>query len=193
MNSSKTYFQWLTALAVAASLAGCSGYTTIDLGGSVTGLVTDGLVLANGSDTVAIPKNATSYKFPKQIGTHDDYSVTVVSQPAYYTCTVSSTPGRASGLDINYVNVTCSKTTHSLSGTITGLTGTGLVLANGSDQVSVAANATSFTFPTKVAEQDTYGIVVLTQPTNPTQTCTVQNGTGVVGASDPQGIAVTCQ
>jgi hypothetical protein len=193
MTSSKTYFQRLAVCVAIAGLAGCGGYTSVDLGGTVTGLVTDGLVLANGSDTVAVPSGATSYKFPHQIGTHDAYSITVQAQPANYTCGVSSAQGTASGLSIDYANVTCAKTRHILSGTISGLTGSGLVLANGSDQVSVAAGATTFTFPTTVAELDTYGIVVLTQPTNPSQTCTVQNGTATMGSSNPTNITVSCQ
>jgi hypothetical protein len=196
MISFKMFMQRLAAAASALVLFGCGGYTSVDLGGSVSGLVTNGLVLANGSDTVAIPSGATSYKFPHQIGTHDAYNVTVQSQPANYTCVVTNTPGVASGLAISYVNVVCAKTTHALSVTVNGLTGSGLVLANGSDQVTVSAGTTSPVtafFPTAVAETDTYGVVVLTQPTNPAQTCTVQNGTGIMGTSAPTNITVTCQ
>ena len=39
-------------------------------------------------------------------------------------------------------------TTYTIGGAISGLSATGLVLANGSDTVSPAANATSFVFPT---------------------------------------------
>lgn len=195
MTFSKTHIRRLAMFAAIAGLAACGGYTSVDLGGTVTGLVTDGLVLQNGTNTVAIPSGATSYKFPNQIGTHEAYGVTIKTQPAYYSCVVTNTPGTASGLSITYVNVVCSKTTHPLSVTVSGLVGTGMVLANGFDQLSVTANGTN-TFPTRVAELDTYGVVVLQQPTNTDgtrQTCTVQNGTGKVGTTDPAGIAVTCQ
>jgi hypothetical protein len=195
MTFSKTCIHWLAVCAAIAGLAGCGGYTTVDLGGGVSGLVTDGLVLANGTNTVAVPSGATSYKFPNPIGTHEAYSVTVQSQPANYTCVVTNTPGSASGLPITYVNVICAKTTHPLSVTVSGVVGTGMVLANGSDQVAVTANGT-YTFAGRVAELDTYGVVVLTQPKNTDgtyQTCTVQNGTGKVGTTDPTGITATCQ
>ena len=41
--------------------------------------------------------------------------------------------------------------TYAIGGTITGLTGTGLVLHNGSEDLPVPAGATSFSFTTKVA------------------------------------------
>jgi hypothetical protein len=195
MIFSKTTIHWLATCAAIAGLAGCGGYTSVDLGGNVSGLVTDGLVLANGTDTVAVAKNATTYKFPNQIGTHDAYAVTVQAQPANYTCVVTNTPGRASGLAITYVDVVCAKTTHPLTVTVSGVTGTGMILANGSDQLPVSADG-SVTFLGRVAELDTYGIVVLQQPKKADgtyQTCTVQNGTGTVGTTDPTGIAVTCQ
>ena len=65
-------------------------------------------------------------------------------------------------------------TTYTIGGRISGLTGTGLVLQdNGGDDLSVAAGATSFTFPTALASGSSYNVTVLTQPSNPAQTCTV--------------------
>jgi hypothetical protein len=72
---------------------------------------------------------------------------------------------------------------------VSGLTGANLVLVNGSDRVPVAAGATTFAMA-KVNEDAPYGIAILTQPDN--QTCTVANGTGVMGANDITNAAVTC-
>ena len=61
---------------------------------------------------------------------------------------------------------------YTIGGTVSGLTASGLVLQNnGGDNLTVAANATSFTFPTKVAANGAYAVTVMTQPTN--ETCTV--------------------
>jgi hypothetical protein len=50
------------------------------------------------------------------------------------------------------VSITCTDQPFSLGGTISGLGGrSGLVLANGSDTLTVAANATSFVMPTQVS------------------------------------------
>jgi RNase P/RNase MRP subunit p29 len=180
----------VAAIAVLAGLAACGGYSAISIGGTVLGLTTDGLVLANGSNTVAVPANATSYTFPQQIGNYASYSVNIQSQPARLTCTIGNNVGTASGIDINWINVTCSPNTYALGGTVTNLTTTGLTLTNGSDTVAIAPGATSFTFPTKVADGSVYGVAVLTQPAG--QTCTVTNGTATMGSADVTNVQVNC-
>jgi RNase P/RNase MRP subunit p29 len=180
-----------TTAILSASLAACGGYTTVPLGGTVFGLTIDGLVLANGNDTVAVPANATSYRFPNQIDDHGTYAITIASQPAGLTCAVSSPSGTATGVAITWANVICAVNTHGIGGTVTGLTTDGLQLTNGSDVVSVAANATSFGFAGRVAEGSVYGVAVLQQPTG--QTCSVTKGTAVMGTTDVTDIQVTCQ
>lgn len=180
----------VAAVALTFGLSACGGYTSVDLGGTVTGLTTDGLVLANGNSTVAIPANATSYTFPSQIDNQASYAVTVQAQPARLTCTVANASGNATGVPIASVNVSCTPNVYNLGGTINGLTSGGLVLVNGSDTVSPAANSTSFVFPTKVADGSVYGVAVLTQPSG--LTCSFVNGTSVMGAGDVQNVQVNC-
>ena len=82
--------------------------------------------------------------------------------------------------------------TYSIGGTVTGLLGSGMVLQNSSGKyLSVIANG-SFTFPSGVANNGTYSVTVKTQPTNPAQTCTVQNGIGTVAKADVTNVLVTC-
>jgi 6-phosphogluconolactonase (cycloisomerase 2 family) len=77
-----------------------------------------------------------------------------------------------------------------IGGTVSGLTGTGLVLQdNGGDNLSVTQNG-SFTFKTAVASGKPYAVTVLTQPTG--QTCTVANGTGTAGSSNVTNVTVSC-
>jgi 6-phosphogluconolactonase (cycloisomerase 2 family) len=81
---------------------------------------------------------------------------------------------------------------YSVGGNVAGLSGTGLVLMNnGGDALSVSA-AGPFTFATKVASGKSYGVSVSTQPSNPTQTCTVSNGTGTVSGANVTSVAVQC-
>src|ERR1035438_5510990 len=62
---------------------------------------------------------------------------------------------------------------YTIGGTVTGLTGTGLVLQdNGGDNLTVTA-AGAFTFKTSIASGGAYAVTVLAQPSTPTQTCTV--------------------
>src|ERR1039458_7840694 len=72
-------------------------------------------------------------------------------------------------------------TTETIGGTVVGLVGTGMVLEdNGADNLTITANGT-FTFKTAVSGP--YVVTVLTQPTSPTQSCTVENGTGTATAN----------
>src|SRR2546423_15061057 len=83
--------------------------------------------------------------------------------------------------------------TYTIGGTITSLTGSGLVLQlNGGSNLSVNSNATAFTFVTQLASGAAYAVSVLTQPTNPSQTCTVRNGSGNVGSASVASISISC-
>ena len=79
-----------------------------------------------------------------------------------------------------------------INGTISGLTGSGLVLQdNGGDNLAVPAGSTSFSFVTALSNGSSYNVSVLTQPSAPLQMCTVSNGTGITGtAVNP--ITITC-
>jgi len=86
--------------------------------------------------------------------------------------------------------------TYKIGGTVTGLSGTGLVLQNGgSDSLQIAADG-HFSFPTPVASGSTYAVSVHSQPTPPSggtpQHCIVTNGTGTVGGADVTSVSVTC-
>jgi alpha-tubulin suppressor-like RCC1 family protein len=82
--------------------------------------------------------------------------------------------------------------TYTVSGTVSGLTGSGLVLQdNAADDTAVAA-AGSFTFAGQLASGAAYAVSVKTQPSNPAQTCTVASGSGTVGVVSIGGVAVTC-
>src|SRR5262249_23639847 len=67
--------------------------------------------------------------------------------------------------------------TYKISATISGLTGTGLVLqSNGKSGSAIAANATSTVVATGVESETSYLVTVRTQPAG--QYCTVANGNG---------------
>lgn len=71
-----------------------------------------------------------------------------------------------------------STATYTVGGTVSGLTGSGLVLSNnGGDNLTVAANGT-FTFETALPTGTAYSVTASMQPANPNQNCMVRNGTG---------------
>ncbi len=74
-------------------------------------------------------------------------------------------------------------TTYTIGGTVSGLSGTGLVLQNNAgNNLPIGGNG-SFTFSTPVNSGATYDVSVATQPSNPTQGCGVSNGTGTANAN----------
>lgn len=78
---------------------------------------------------------------------------------------------------------------YTVGGSVSGLTGTGLVLQNnGGDDRAVTADG-AFTFTTSVGAGNPYTVTVFTQPTG--QTCTVQNGSGTALAN-VSNVAVSC-
>jgi hypothetical protein len=183
------------ALACALTLASCGGSGgSLYLGGAVVGLTRDGLVLTNnnGPDLV-VAANATSFVFPDLVGNDVDYNVRVKSSPPSAVCTPSFNTGRTATYDVTSIVISCVTNTYDLGGTVTGLTGSGLVLVNGADRVAVAppSSGTTTTFKfSKVGDGSPYGVTVLTQPTN--QTCTVTNGTATMGAAAVNNIQVNC-
>jgi len=164
------------------------------IGGTVSGLQGDGLVLQkNGADDIAIASNGR-FTFQTQQASATDYTVTVRTQPVNpsQTCTIARATGKVGSGDVTNVDVTCAVNTFAIGGTVTGLLGAGLVLSNnGGDDLPVNADGT-FQFGKKVASGGGFNVAVRTQPSNPTQACTVGSPTGTVGNSDVTTVVVSC-
>jgi serine/threonine-protein kinase len=77
-----------------------------------------------------------------------------------------------------------------LGGTISGLTQSGLVLANGAQTLDVVTGATAFTFATTVPVDQSYAVTVKSQPTG--QNCTTANSSGTMSATGTTAVAITC-
>jgi hypothetical protein len=203
-----TFTRAAIALAIALGLAGCGGKASFTIGGTVEGLQYQGLVLNTNGMDLAVPASTTSttttFAFPNSLSYGDVYDVTVKTQPAHESCTVgafvaqsgvmltgaSDTAGRLSAI---IVGVQCALTTHSIGGTVTGLTSEGLILTNGSlgGQVTVTAAAPTFTFANGVPFNVSYGVTVLAQPAG--DVCTVtQKGTAIMTDDPVTDILVTC-
>ncbi len=81
--------------------------------------------------------------------------------------------------------------TFTIGGSASGVNGTGLVLQNnGGDDLSVGSNG-GFTFASAVNDGASYNVSVSVQPSNPSQNCTVTNGTGTATAN-VTNVSVTC-
>src|SRR5581483_6911091 len=194
-RSAAQRFSSLCAVTGAAiALAGChhdrnATPQTYTVGGTVTGLSGTLVLKDNGSNDLSLSA-AGSFSFSTALGNGSAYTVTVSSQPSGQTCSVSNGSGTISSASVTSVKVACTDNTYTVGGTISGLTTSGLVLANGTDTVSPASQATSFIFPTAVKSGVAYSVSVQTQPIG--QTCAVSGGGGTVGAANITTVQINC-
>ena len=82
--------------------------------------------------------------------------------------------------------------TYSVSGTVNGLLGTGLVLQNnGGDDLPIAADG-RFSFATPLAGGASYAVSIKSQSKILTRVCTVGNGSGTIAAAAVSDVQVVC-
>ena len=168
------------------SAAGSATYT---VGGSVSGLSGTVVLQDNGGDNLTLTANGT-FTFATALAGGAAYAVTVKTNPASQTCTVSNGTGTIGSANITNVAVTCtSAATYTVGGSVSGLSGTVVLQDNGGDNLTLTANGT-FTFATALAGGAAYAVTVKTNPAS--QTCTVSNGTGTIGSANITNVAVTC-
>jgi N-acetylneuraminic acid mutarotase len=80
---------------------------TYKIGGTVSGLVSSGLVLQdNGADDLTVSASG-SFTFATAMASSGAYVVTILTQPAGQTCSVSNGSGTVGAADITNVSVTC--------------------------------------------------------------------------------------
>jgi len=158
------------------------------VGGTVSGLTGSGLVLRNnGGDDLTV--SGSTFMFPGRVALGGSYAVTVKTQPTGQTCTVSNGSGSNVSADVGNVAVSCAISTYSISGNVSGLSGAGLVLQNGSESLPIVGNGI-FTFANKVSYGSSYAVSVKTQPVG--QTCSVGSGSGSNVSANVSGVTVSC-
>jgi Galactose oxidase, central domain len=189
------------SVAIALVIAGCSsvgnggggggtGTSSYSLGGTINGLTSSGLVLADNGVTLAVDSGASSFTIASNLSAGTTYSITVATQPTGLTCSVAGGAGTMPAADVTDVAVTCTANAYTLGGTISGLTSAGLVLADNGVTLAVDSGASSFTFASPLSAGTSYSISVATQPTG--LTCSVADGAGTMPEADVTNVAVTC-
>jgi hypothetical protein len=188
------------ALACALGLSACGGGDgdlplTVSIAGGVT---KDGLVLVNKSngDEIAVPAGTASIQFPKYLSTDDEFDVDTKTLPSNVSgCQITNGKARANYYTVytTVPTVFCTIKPHDLGVTVNGLTGSGLVLVNGSDRKEVPATGAAqiSVAMAQVPEDGPYGVKVLTDPD--TQHCAISGGSGTMTATGPSTApVVTC-
>jgi 6-phosphogluconolactonase (cycloisomerase 2 family) len=186
----------VTLLALSLVMVACGGHdnnASYSVGVTVSGLAGSGLLLENnGANDLTVAANGT-YSLG-MLQNNSSYNVTVKTQPAnpVQTCTAANPSGTVHG-NVT-IAITCTTNSYAVGGAVTGLTGSGLVITNGSESMPIAASGT-FAFSTKVAAGQRYGVAIASQPTGtPAQNCTFRNGSGAgaVASADVTTIQIAC-
>jgi 6-phosphogluconolactonase (cycloisomerase 2 family) len=168
---------------------------TYSVGGTVTGLAGSGLVLQNNGGNNLTVSAPGPFSFSTTLVSGLTYGVTVLTQPSNPTqvCSVASGSGTIPSANVTTVAVTCTTSTFTVGGTVSGLIGTGLVLQNnGGNDLTIDASG-NFSFSTAVASGGNYAVTVRTHPNGgSTERCVVTGGSGTVTNAAIGGVSVTC-
>src|SRR2546423_3202010 len=159
---------------------------TYPIGGAITGLTGSGLMLQlNGGSNLPVNANATAFTFITQLAAGAMYNVSVLTQPTdpSQTCTVSNGSGNVGSASVASISISCATNTCTVGGTVSGLTGTGLVLRNrGGNDLPIGGNG-AFTFTTPILSGATYAVTVRAPPTAPGPNRHVAGGPGTAGGA----------
>ncbi len=172
------------------------------IGGVVIGLTGSGLVLQNvwpmgppGADTITVAKDGT-FVFPTALPSGTHYNVSILSPPINPNedCAVLNGQGTTADSDIVNVGIVCvvnSSPTHSIGGTVTGVSGTLVLQDNGRDDLTITADG-PFKFPLGIPSGSSYDVTTKSAGGAQSQVCTFVNATGMVGDSDITNVTINC-
>lgn len=168
--------------------------TSFSVGGSASGLSGSGLVLQlNG--TIDLPVSANgNFRFPKPMNKGSAYNVTVKSSPSSpvkQTCTISQGSGTVGSAAVNNISVSCTTNTFGVGGTVSGLSGKGLVLQlNGANDLAITKNG-NFIFPDiRLPDGSDYSVAIKIMPAK--QKCTIKPVSAAFDKDTLNIVAVTC-
>src|SRR5713101_267549 len=173
---------------------GGGGTGPFTIGGTVSGLAAGASMTLqnNGTENLLVSANG-SFAFKTAIAANQPYLVTVSQPPTTppQTCTVAAGTGTATAT-VTTVVVTCTTGTQAIGVTVADLSGTGLVLHNGTEFLTITGTTTTSQFKTAIPFGQTYNVTVSTQPINPAQTCIVTNPSGTSTVGVAINVQVTC-
>ncbi len=166
---------------------------TFTVGGTISGLTNAGLVLRNnGGSPTPIAVNATQFTMPGSFLAGTSYSVTVSTQPAGLTCSVSNGGGTFGAANVTNVQINCVVSGYTVGGTIENLSSAaGLILQNnGGPDIPIPARATNFSLPGTFFPDSPYNITIKSQPLG--RTCAISNASGTVGLANVTNVRLAC-
>jgi len=162
---------------------------TYSISGHVLGLTVSTLSLTNGVETLPIAPGAdVPFLFTTKVASGQAYAVT----SSLAGCRVSGGSGTVVSANVTSVVVNCDASLFTVGGTVSGLAGGAVVLTNNNaGDLAISANG-QFSFAQPMATGTAYLVAVKTQPSQPTQSCSVSAGTGNIAGANVTSVAVTC-
>ena len=168
-----------------------------------------GLVLVNNVTSPTVTNDATAttpittsgnYLFATSIPSGASYVVTIATQPAGYTCTVTNASGTIAESNVTNVSVSCTALpTYTVRATVALNGATGLVLKNNVTSPTVTNDPTvttpitssgNYLFTTSIPTGAHYTVSIATQPTS--YSCTLGNATGTIAGANVTNVSVSC-
>ncbi len=169
------------------------------IGFTVKGLLGKGLIVSNGSDTISVEKDG-SYTFSTKQRTRSTYNVAIQtkSRDPEQNCEVVGGQGTIARGNVDTIRVNCGDAINNvatITGSVTGLLGSGLQITNTSSagNQTITINSSSFAF-SSIPSGSTYSFAITAQPTTPFQTCTITTPSSLSGTatSSPISLVVNC-
>lgn len=164
------------------------------VGGTVIGLLGNGLVLSLTAGAETLPVSADgSFAFATALAPGAAYAVTVATHPQAppQSCVVINGTGTMGSADIDNIVVNCgASVTRAIGGTVSGLGGGSLVLQlNGGGDHTLSTNG-SYAFAAQLVDGANYVVTVKTQPQG--QWCTLAHASGTVQGADISNVDASC-
>ncbi len=161
------------------------------VGGSITGLTGDGLVInLDHRESLAIAATDTTFTFTDLVPDTTSHTSYVVSQPAGQICTFASNSAYVSGSNFTSLNLICSQGPHQIGGSVVGLQSSGLSLVLNDSEVLNVTSAGAFNFNTLMSDGMSYKTAINSQPEG--QVCSINSSTGSSISSSVADIYVEC-
>ncbi len=170
------------------------------VGGTISGLGNDReLRLRNNNTDEITVRGSREFTFPAHLNTGQRYSVTLISAPEAYVCTLDNAQGTISG-HVKSVTVNCSEpnsgnpetpSSYPLGGTVNGLpVNTELRLRNNGASEIIIKNNGAFSFATEFSANSSYNVTITQKPSS--HSCEISQGSGKL-SGPVSSIAVNCR
>ncbi|EMY71525.1 LamG-like jellyroll fold domain-containing protein [Leptospira vanthielii] len=141
-----------------------SQFTGHSVGGAVSGLSTGASVtLTNNQDSVTVTSDG-NFIFPKKLSSGQSYNVSLVTNGAGLTCTLTNGQGVVQSSNVNNINVTCGwgNNFYEVGVNVSGLIGM-ISVQNNAETLNIATNGLT-KFTTLISTGSNYAVTITSQP-----------------------------